>query len=106
MENIKNFYKRNKTQILIAVLFITTICFEIGYFNLSDKVKQKETEIKLLNKKYLPCDSLKMKVDSLETELFILNTELTRHEITREEIFYKYPSVGEEYQYFITHFTE
>ena len=106
MENIKNFYGKNKTQIFISVLFIALICFEIGYFNLSDKVKQKETEIKLLNKKYLPCDSLKMKVDSLENELFILNTELTRHEITREEIFYKYPKVGEEYQYFITNFTE
>jgi hypothetical protein len=106
MENIKNFYGKNKTQIFISVLFIVLICFEISYFNLSDKVKQKETEIKLLNKKYLPCDSLKIKVDSLETELFILNTELTRHEITREEIFYKYPKVGEEYQYFITNFTE
>jgi len=51
-------------------------------------------------------DSSRKKIDSLKTEIFILETENTRHEITRDHIFYVYPKVGEEYDYFISHYTE
>jgi hypothetical protein len=35
-----------------------------------------------------------------------MEMELHRHEITRDEVFLKYPKVGEEYEYFLGHYTE
>jgi hypothetical protein len=45
-------------------------------------------------------------IDSLHDELFIEKTDNGRHEITRDEIFNKYPKVGKEYQQFYEHETE
>lgn len=45
-------------------------------------------------------------IDSLREEVFILKVEGGRHEITRDEIFNKYPQVGKEYQQFYNHETE
>ncbi|MEY4571841.1 MAG: hypothetical protein RLZ10_1052 [Bacteroidota bacterium] len=45
-------------------------------------------------------------IDSLHEELFIIKTENGRHEITRDEIFNKYPQAGKEYQQFYEHETE
>jgi hypothetical protein len=106
MKNIINHYEKNKLQILVVVLSIASISLLLFYGNLVEEVKKKEIEIKILKEKFLPCDSLKMKLDSVNSELLILETELTRHEITREEIFFKYPKIKEEYEYFITNFTE
>jgi hypothetical protein len=106
MKNIINHYEKNKLQILVVVLSLTSISLLLFYGNLVEEVKKKEIEIKILKEKFLPCDSLKMKLDSVNSELLILETELTRHEITREEIFFKHPKIKEEYEYFITNFTE
>lgn len=51
-------------------------------------------------------DSLKVVNDSLVSNNIIMEMELYRHEMTRDEVFLKYPKVGEEYQYFLGHYTE
>ena len=43
-------------------------------------------------------ESLRASNDSLNAEIFILNVEIGRHEITREEVLSKYPNVGREYE--------
>ena len=49
---------------------------------------------------------LEKKIDSLTTEIFILNSEIGRHEITREEILSKYPKIKAEYENYYEHQTE
>lgn len=49
---------------------------------------------------------LQQRVDSLQGELFILQTEAMRHEITREQILTKYPDVYEEYNNYLSTETE
>lgn len=49
---------------------------------------------------------LKNKVDSLHDELFILNVELGRHELTRDYFFGKHPKLQLEYENYLHHETE
>jgi hypothetical protein len=51
-------------------------------------------------------DSLKVINDSLVSNNIIMEMELHRHEMTRDEVFLKYPKVGEEYEYYLGHYTE
>ena len=51
-------------------------------------------------------DSLEIERDSLRDELFMERLDAGRHEVTREEIFTKYPKVGKEYDEFYSHQTE
>jgi len=51
-------------------------------------------------------DSLKVVNDSLVSNNIIMEMLLYRHQMTRDEVFLKYPKVGEEYQYFLVHYTE
>ena len=68
------------------------------------KVYQLQSvEMKLLKKE---SDSLKVVNDSLVSDNIIMEMELHRHEMTRDEVFLKYPKVGEEYEYFLGHYTE
>jgi hypothetical protein len=68
------------------------------------KVYQLQSvEMKLLKKE---SDSLKVINDSLVSNNIIMEMELYRHQMTRDEVFLKYPKVGEEYEYFLGHYTE
>jgi hypothetical protein len=51
-------------------------------------------------------DSLNKVTDSLQDELFNEKADAGRHELTRDEIFHKYPKVGEEYDKYYQHETE
>jgi len=51
-------------------------------------------------------DSLTKVTDSLHDELFNEKADAGRHELTRDEIFHKYPKVGEEYDIYYQHETE
>lgn len=66
-------------------------------------LNRTDAEIKLLQSSN---QTLKNSVDSLEMEIFILNVEIGRHEITREEILSKYPNVKKEYENYYEHQTE
>lgn len=59
------------------------------------------------NKKYNELErTTSLTIDSLRDELFIEKSDNGRHEITRDEIFNKYPQVGKEYNQFYEHETE
>ena len=45
-------------------------------------------------------------IDSLHDELFILNVELGRHELTRDYFFGKHPKLQLEYENYLHHETE
>ena len=51
-------------------------------------------------------DSLIAESDSLNSEIFILQTEIGRHELSREVIFTKHPTLGKEYYRFYNEETE
>jgi len=51
-------------------------------------------------------DSLESESDSLNSEIFILQTEIGRHELSRDVIFTKYPKVGGEYSKYYNEETE
>jgi hypothetical protein len=51
-------------------------------------------------------DSLERDADSLNSEIFILQTEIGRHELSREVIFTKHPTLGKEYYRFYNEETE
>jgi hypothetical protein len=51
-------------------------------------------------------DSLIAESDSLNSEIFILQTEIGRHELSRDVIFTKHPTLGKEYYRFYNEETE
>ena len=51
-------------------------------------------------------DSLIAESDSLNSEIFILQTEIGRHELSRDVIFTKHPTVGKEYWKYFNEETE
>jgi hypothetical protein len=50
--------------------------------------------------------TLQDEVDSLKMELFILNVEIGRHEVTRDYFFGKYPKLQLDYENYLNHETE
>lgn len=76
----------------IGMLFYTL-------FDLKEQVKQ----IPQLQKEL---DTVMYQRDSLHDEAFILNVELGRHEVTREEVLSKYPKIYEEYNSYLHTQTE
>lgn len=82
------------------ILSITTIgLLFYTIFDLKEQVKQ----IPQLQREL---DSVMYIRDSLHDEAFILNVELGRHQITREEILTKYPKIYEEYNTYLYTQTE
>jgi hypothetical protein len=65
---------------------------------------RKFDEYKVVTTKQI--DSLSKVTDSLNDELFNEKTDAGRHELTRDEIFHKYPKIGEEYEKYYQHETE
>jgi len=49
---------------------------------------------------------LKLQNDSLTDENFNLNVELGRHELTRDEMFFKYKGLEKDYNNYLEHETE
>lgn len=90
-------------ELLIISLSVLLLIYVLGSYSNSVELKVKDKKIKELTKVVDSLNTIKL---DLETEKFILETELTRHEITRTEIFSLYPKVGQEYDYYISHYTE
>lgn len=103
MKKLIGYLKTYSKEILIFLLFSLFLLNFFSSYDQKMKIKVQDSKIESLTKMV---DSLKSIKLDLETEKFILETELTRHEITREEIFRLYPKVGQDYEYFISHFTE
>jgi hypothetical protein len=92
-----------KFRAALTVTLLGLIMVTFAYFQ-KDAV-YTETSIQL---KHMS-DSLKVTEtsrDSLRDELFILQVELGRHEITREYFFNRHPQLQIEYENFINHETE
>jgi hypothetical protein len=100
---MKKFIKHFIREIMIISLSLILL---INTFTQSDKKKEFESQLIENKKLRKQSDSLKVINDSLAFEKIIMEMELFRHELTRDEIFLKYPKVGEEYQYYISHYTE
>lgn len=76
-----------------------TICLWITLFGVlrtADKIEKLQQELVYTRQQR----------DSIIDEVFLLKTELTRHEITREEILRQYPEVYEAYNTFLSTETE
>jgi len=82
----------------MTLLGLTIMTFE--YFE-KDRVYQ---ELKVSSSKHI--DSLQTLSDSLRDEQFMLNVEIGRHEITREEMFTKFPNLEKQYNAYYEHQTE
>jgi hypothetical protein len=94
-----------KDQQIKFILVISLLFLMMMNVYLSDRCKIDKTsdgKDKLLEdiKKY------KKQVDSLESEIFIMNTQWNRFEITTEYIFNKYPQIKNEYYEYYEHETE
>ena len=76
----------------ISLLFYTL-------FDLKEQVKQIEP----LKKEIKSLENVK---DSLHDEMFLIQTELMRHEITREEVLSKYKYIYNEYNTYLYTQTE
>jgi hypothetical protein len=95
--------------VVIATLSFTGLL--INYLNKIDELnKVKDELIKCQTENsFIPGGDISKAnsvEDSLRNELFIEKVNSGRHEITREEIFYKYPKVKKEYDSFYQHQTE
>jgi hypothetical protein len=51
-------------------------------------------------------DSLTMLLDSMRDEQFNLSVEIGRHELTREEMFIRFPNLEKQYSAYYEHETE
>ena len=85
----------NKNVLKITSIVLLLTSFILSFFLYRTNTKYNQLEVKSSNT-----------IDSLRDELFIEKTDNGRHEITRDEIFNKYPQVGKEYNQFYEHETE
>lgn len=84
---------QNVFKFLSATLVVISFTLLYVLFNTNKKFNEYERTSSAL-------------IDSLRDELFIEKSDNGRHEITRDEIFNKYPQVGKEYNQFYEHETE
>ena len=104
---MKEFIERyQKTIVGVGALSVLVLCYfqqkEIKTLRGQVKVDMVSTPI---GEEHI-VDSLIAESDSLNSEIFILQTEIGRHELTRDAIFTKHPKVGEEYSKYFNEETE
>lgn len=101
--------------VVVATLSFTGLL--VNYVNNLDELKKtKEELIKCqTDRNYIPGGDITSSrgvgpvssdIDSIRDELFIERVESGRHELTRDEIFAKYPKIKKEYEEFYNHQTE
>lgn len=105
--NMKEFIEKyQKTIVGVGALSVLVLCYfqqkEIKTLRGQLKVDTVSTPI---GEEGI-VDSLIAESDSLNSEIFILQTEIGRHELTRDVIFNKHPKVGEEYSKYFNEETE
>jgi len=90
-------------EILIICLSLLLLINNVTQSSQKRVFKVQSIELRQLRNE---SDSLKVINDSLVSNNIIMEMELHRHEMTRDEVFLKYPKVGEEYEYYLGHYTE
>jgi maltodextrin utilization protein YvdJ len=99
---IEHFTHFGREFLIISLSLLLLINTVTSYYNKTKFELQSIENKKLRNES----DSLKSINDSLSIDNINMDMELHRHEMTRDEVFLKYPKVGEEYEYFLGHYTE
>ena len=88
---------KNKYHLILPIsLGLISLTLAVKYFN------EIHSSTKLNNE----VDNLHYVNDSLSYKVFELETDLTRHEITRDEIFYNKPKLKKEYEDYYERNTE
>jgi hypothetical protein len=90
----------------IAMLLLSLIILTFFFIQQENELKKYKSEIKFISGGDIEKEQLREQVDSLRDELFIEKVDAGRHELTREEIFGKYPKVAKEYDEYYSHQTE
>lgn len=96
------------TTIQIGLGVLAYLILLIGYQQLKNELEQTQEELLKYKVHYehIPGGNISNEFDSLTSELFNAQTELGRHQLTRDEILKKYPEVNKEYTFFYEHQTE
>jgi hypothetical protein len=105
--NMKEFIERyQKTIVGVGALSVLVLCYfqQKEIKTLRGQVKADTIATPIEGEGIV--DSLIAESDSLNSEIFILQTEIGRHELTRDAIFTKHPKVGEEYSKYFNEETE
>lgn len=97
-----------KKVILISLVTLTFLTLLIKYHEVKTELVQTQEELLKYKVHYehIPGGNISNEFDSLTSELFNAQTELGRHQLTRDEILKKYPEVNKEYTFFYEHQTE
>lgn len=103
MKKIIEHFTHFGREFLIISLSLLLLINTITSYDNKTKFELQSAENEKLRKE---SDSLKVTNDSLITDNINMEMELQRHEMTRDEVFLKYPKVGQEYEYFLGHYTE
>lgn len=90
----------------IAMLLLSLIILTFFFIQQENELKKYKSEINFISGGDIEKEQLRDQVDSLRDELFIEKVDAGRHELTREEIFGKYPKVAKEYDEYYSHQTE
>jgi PBP1b-binding outer membrane lipoprotein LpoB len=95
--------KDSKFKFILVILLLSFITLMVHWSNSHEKdsvLYEKNKELEQDIKDY------KKEIDSLQSEIFIMNIQWNRFEITTEHIFNKYPKIKDEYYEYYEHETE
>ena len=90
--------------LMMSLLGLITMTF--FFFQQQDELRRCKEEYDFLQGGDIEKSQLTNRADSLYDELFIEKVDAGRHELTRDEIFKKYPKVKKEYEGYFNHQTE
>lgn len=90
--------------LMMSLLGLITMTF--FYFQQQDELRKCKESYDFLQGGDIEKNQLTNRADSLYDELFIEKVEAGRHELTRDDIFKKYPKVKKEYEEYYNHQTE
>jgi len=102
---MKSNYQIMMMLLLISILIICTLSYNV--FIIVDENLKLKNKIELIKKSNDDVIKLAEKMDSLQTELFILNSQVGRYEFTNEMFFQNKPdNLYIEYQEILNNETE
>lgn len=90
--------------LMMSLLGLITMTF--FFFQQQDELRRCKEDYDFLQGGDIEKSQLTNRADSLYDELFIEKVDAGRHELTRDDIFKKYPKVKKEYEEYFNHQTE
>ena len=81
---------------IVLLLLLTLLWITVMWRNSTNTIRTQEKTI----------DSLQYKIEELQTDIFSLEVEIGRHEITREEILVPNKKLNKQYEEYYNHETE